>query len=304
MTLDECEAIFEKVRSAVSESALCAEYQALLAVYPVLHIEPKVDTFWRGRKCESDQPYMKICALAYPSPARCKVNRLNSEGKPCLYAATAIETIFSELRLQPNDLVHVIGIRPTPSEEISYFMIGELYQLYKTGYLRITGGDPNISLENVLLRYNPCLDREDMKRIVFIDKFFATILADPKAHESNYLLTRCLASEVSRKVPQAGGFFYPSVQDNAGMCLALTPTTYDRKMRIVCSKVIRISRVRPFGFYDHEVCLEATGIKGSGEFIWRKPLSNRSEHYFNLTEEEAEEMKERNSKSPFRLNRT
>jgi hypothetical protein len=294
MTLDQCEVIFEKVKSADSESALRAEYQALLAVYPVINYEPSgVATYWRGRRCESSQGYDSTAALSYPPPALSRVGRLNAEGSPFFYATEHRETVFSELQLQQNDYVHIIGLRRRPLEAIRCISLGDLHHVYKAGYMRTTGSDPGNSLANLLDSY----DIEDATRIVFIDKFFATILSDPKAHESNYTLTRCLASEVFRKIPQTEGFFYPSVQDNGGMCLALTPSTYDRKMRIVCSKVIRISRVRPFGFYDHEVFLEATGISNGGEFIWREPRSVRSDHYFNLTKEECEDMKEIHSRN-------
>ena len=96
------------------------------------------------------------------------------------------------------------------------------------------------------------------------------------------------SAEAFKKIPEAEDLFYPSVQVDAGMCLALKPSTYDQKMRIVSSHVLRISRVRPFGFYDYDVCMEATGISDSGEFIWREPRSSRSRYYFNLTKEEAE----------------
>jgi hypothetical protein len=293
MTLDECEVIFDKVRATDSEPDLCAAYRALLAVYPVINFEfAGADTYWRGRKCDSHQGYKNVSALCYPPPDFSRAGRLNAEGKSCFYATEHRDTVFPELQLQRDEYVHIIGVWRMLSETIRFIALGELYHVYKAGYMRTIGSDPDRTLANLLDSY----DIEDARRIVFIDKFFATILSDPKAHEDNYVRTRCLAAEAFRKIPQAEGLFYPSVQDNGGMCLALTPSTYDRKMRIVCSKVIRISRVRSFGFYDHEVCLEATGISDNGDFIWRKPLSARSEHYFNLTKEEFEDMKERSAR--------
>jgi hypothetical protein len=284
MTLDECEDIFDQVVCDDSEPALCSRYQALLADYPIINVEPEITTYWRGRKCDTSRGYKSISELAYPPTVVAKTGRLNAEGNPCFYATVQHETVLSELQLQPDNYVHIIGVRCKPLEQIRYIALGELYNVHKTGYMRLFGLDPNASCATFLNSYDP----DDANRILFIDAFFRKILSDPNASLRKYVLTRCLAAEAFKKIPEAEGLFYPSVQVDAGMCLALKPSTYDQKMRIVSSHVLRISRVRPFGFYDYDVCMEATGISDSGEFIWREPRSSRSRYYFNLTKEEAE----------------
>jgi hypothetical protein len=103
---------------------------------------------------------------------------------------------------------------------------------------------------------------------------------------NDYTLTRTLASEVYSKTVGAEGLFYPSVQDHVGTCLAVHPNAYDTKMHIVCSQVVHISRVRAFGFFDHEVCVEAKGIADDDQFVWQKPASPNSQTFFGLTKEE------------------
>ena len=285
MTLDQCEATFDAIRFASSSDSLTAAYRSLLTVYPVISFElARASTFWRGRKCESNRGYLGASDLSYPPAKQCKTGRLNDEGSPCLYATQRKSTVFSELSLQDGDYVHVVGLRIKPAMGVRFIALGELFHVYKTGYMRTIGSDPDQTLSRLLNSHG----LEEGKRILFIDAFFAALLSDPNAKENDYTLTRTLASEAYKKIVGTEGLFYPSVQDHVGMCIAVHPTAYDTKMHIVCSQVIQISRVRAFGFFDYEVCFEAKGINDSGEFVWQKPASRNAERFFGLTKEEVD----------------
>ena len=52
---------------------------------------------------------------------------------------------------------------------------------------------------------------ENARRVIYIDAFLSTVLADPDASQTQYLQTRALRYAVFRKVKEAEGFFLPGV---------------------------------------------------------------------------------------------
>lgn len=244
---------------------------------------------WRGIKC-LPLGYKNVSELSYPPKDIVKAGRLNDKGNPCLYSATKLTTVFTELNLAQDDYVHIIGFKLLDGKSIMSSTIGDLFHVYKYGYTKTFGADPDNSIGKKL---NAC-SVEDRKKILYIDAFLSSVLTDTDAETKNYLSTRLLAKAIYIKSP-VNSIFYPSVQDHVGMNLALLPLIYDSAMHVVCSQIIKINKVRHFGFYDHEVCMEATGIESNGDFVWQKPGFKNKEIYFGLSEKEFNDMKSRSS---------
>jgi hypothetical protein len=285
MTLDQCDNTFDVIRSAESDDILTNALRSLFAEYPLLEFDlARSSVFWRGQRCDSCG-YTNVSRLSYPPAAIARQGRLNDEGAPCLYAAQKVATVLAELEAQPGEYIHVIGFKIRPSETIRVFTIGDLFHVHKTGYMRTFGADPGGAISRTINSY----DFEKAKALLYIDAFLGALLADGDAKTTHYLKTRRLAV-IAYQHSQALGMFYPSVQDHVGMNFAMLPHAYDTKTNVICSQIIRISKRHLFGFYDSEVCLEATSIDGGGNFCWRKPESQKVMFCFGLIEEEKRQL--------------
>ena len=163
--------------------------------------------------------------------------------------------------------------------------LGELFHVHKTGYMRTFGIDPGGAVGKAVNAYG----LEGGKTVVYIDAFFASILADADARNSDYLKTRRLAALAYAKSKlKSEAMFYPSVVDTVGMNFAMLPQAFDAKARVVCSQVVRVTKRHSFGFFKYEFCRVATGISTAGDFIWQQtPVSQDRMSCFNLTPEEA-----------------
>lgn len=180
-----------------------------------------------------------------------------------------------------------------PEKSIRIIAIGDLFHVYKTGYARSLGRDP----DQVLSRIQNSWDKELATKILYVDAFLSELLADKGAKNRDYLITRILASTAYEK-SGAEGMFYPSVQDHVGMNLSVLPEAYYSSMHIVRSQVIRINRVHSYGFYDYEITKQCEQINESNCFVWGSVSSDRHALLFNLTEEEIDFVNSRDKQDP------
>lgn len=160
-------------------------------------------------------------------------------------------------------------------------VIGELHHTQKTGYLRLTGIDPELSLN----RYINSLGKEHGESLLYIDAFLAHLLADVDAGQNDYMLSRAVASMIYRNTA-IDGIIFPSVRDIHGTNLALKPAAFDAKVHPVCCIHARINKLRSFGFVDYEVLQDAETLSDEGELIWLSTQANSIRRFFNLTKAE------------------
>lgn len=294
MTLDQCEDVFDAIRSATSEDVITAALRMLLDEHILIEMElHRGTTFWRGQKCDDENGYANRSRLSYPPALTARKGRLNDEGASCHYSAQQINTVLAELDARKGEYFHIVGIKICRDEAIRVITIGDLFHVHKTGHTRTLGLDPDNSFSKLLNSY----PLEKGQTVVYIDAFLAGLLADREAKATDYLISRRLAVLAFQR-SEALGMFYPSVPDQLGMNFAMLPPGYDSKTQIVCSQVIRIKTRRRFCFYEYEVCREATGISPGGDFAWRKPESQKRRFCFNLTKEEAAQGKGMKRGSP------
>lgn len=281
MTLDDCETLFAAIRASLQEGELREHFQTLLDFYPVVSFElGRGSTFWRGRRAGAS-PFSNVSQMSYPPTECTPTGRLNDPGRPCLYGATRRSTVLAELNAQAGEYYQFVGFRVKPGSALRIGVIGELYHVYKTGYIKTLGADPN----NALSRLLNSEGIEGGKRLIYIDAFLASILADPCAHKSDYLSTRVLAKLAYEK-SGASGLFYPSVQDHNGLNVAILPESYESQAHPVCCQYVRISKVREFGIVDYDIVLEGQGISDEGTIMWQPPEAQDITTFFGLTEHE------------------
>lgn len=284
MNLDQCDRAFAQVRAESSPSAICHALQPLFDLYEVISIElNRGSVFWRARLTEQE-PWKSVAKMGYPPAEHAMPGRLNDRNTPCLYAATREETALHEIEAKEGDLVQLVGFRAKLETPIRIAVIGELLHVHKTGYLRLTGSDPGMSLSQIL--NSEGIERG--RRLLYIDAFLASLLADTEARSSAYVRSRAVASMLYRD-PEIDGIIFPSVRDALGMNIALQPTPVDQKIHAVSCLHVRVTRIRAFGFVEYEVIREAVRVSPDGVFDWVEPLSPSRRRFFNLTKNEYDE---------------
>lgn len=236
MSLAHCDKLFKKIAKSVDSQELSSLYQTLFTFYPLINYSIGRGSFyWRGRK-STISGFEFEQALKYPPTGLAKNGRLNNESEPCLYSATRIETVFRELGATEGDHIHLVGFRIRNSERLRIIAIGDLYHVFKTGYAKSVGSDPNNIIARQLNSYDPSVATQ----LLYADALLSDVLTDPDAKSKEYLQTRVLASEAYIKCG-ANAMFYPSAQDDAGMNLAILRDAYDNNTHVNCSQVIRIN---------------------------------------------------------------
>ena len=283
MTLDECDRLFDAVQRASSPAEACHALTPLFEQYPVINIElTRGNIFWRAR-IANERPWSGIAEMGYPPASAVRPGRLNDEQSPCFYAATRESTALAEISVQPGNFVQIAGFRVKLETPLRIAVVGELYHVHKMGYLRLIGADPRRSMSRYLNEIG--LDRGE--RVLYIDAFLASLLADANVNQTDYMLSRAVASMIYRNA-EIDGIIFPSVRDLYGMNLALNPLPFDSKVHPVCCVHGRVRKLRPFGFVDFEVTSEAERVTSDGVLHWREPQPLPTRRFFNLTKEEYE----------------
>lgn len=285
MSLDECDALFAKVRSTTLAKDLAGYFKKLLSAdYPVIRVDvTRGSIFWRARPCNASG-YRNVREVTYPPAHLAGLNRLSDKRQPRFYASVRKETALAEqAECVADQHFHVLGSWVKVGHAIRALVVGELHHVYKLGYWRTFGVDPGQSLSR---RLNE-LPRDVATRAVYIDAFLGSILSDPLARESGYVRSRALLSAVARNFP-VDAVFFPSVKDRWGTNIVISPQAVDSQMVHCASHVLKVERTREFGFLETTLSRQAKGIAVNGDFEWQEDADPGKEVIFGMTKEEYE----------------
>lgn len=282
MTLDQCEVLFRAISNAQSLPEACLHLTRLFEYYKLVTIEigRGNNTYWRARVA-GPEPWPTIADMGYPPQHVAKCNRLNDAGSPCFYGATREVTALCEIAVDAGQYVQLAGFRVFDETPIRIAVIGELFHVYKTGYLRLVGTDPDGAINRAINSY----DRPHAESLLFIDAFLASLLADASARDKDYMLSRAIAAMIYRD-EKVDGIMFPSVRDNLGMNIALRAGSFDEKLHAVCCFHARIKRIRPFGFIGYEVLREVERLDDDEMPVWLDATSQSIRRHFNLSKAE------------------
>lgn len=291
ISLDQCEELFLRIKNSENPEELIKTYKILFKHYPPLQFSlGRGAIFWRARKCSSENGYTTTSQVSPPPPERTGAGRLNNPGEPVLYAATKEETAIAELDIAEGDTVQVSGLRILPDKEVRLLAIGDFFHIYKKGFSKIFGADPN----NSVSRFLNSFPLHHGKSIIYIDAFLREILSDKKAKELLYNRTRSIVNALTLTQLQFDGCIYPSTKNDSGLNLYAKIDAFKSKFHITSSKLVKIKKIRSYGIYELEVTKQATGLKNDGTFIWQS--SNTDQQYlFGLTDDEIELHQKNNS---------
>lgn len=281
MTLDDCEQIFHQALSSESESAFCHAVDPLFKEYEILSLVfGRGSMFWRARVIESEI-YPNLSDLDYPPASFARQGRLNDRGSPCFYIATREETALAEVRATEGQLVQLAGFRVKHEFPIRLAVVGEYANVQKNGYMHFPGRDPDMTIAKIL---NSMPHQEALKKL-YIDKFFASVLADPDASENGYMFSRALGQAIYSRVG-AEGIVFPSVQDRGGFNVAVQAEPSDRSFHNVSCLVVRAGKPRDFGLIEFSIVKSAERLDDDCNFIWLEGAEPDVIGMYNMSKEE------------------
>jgi len=283
MTLDDCEKIFQLALSSKSESAFCHAVDPLFKEYEILSLEfGRGSMFWRARLIENEI-YPNVSDLDYPPPELARQGRLNERGTPCFYVAARKETALAEVGVTEGQLVQLAGFRVKNESPIRLAVIGEYANVQKNGYMHFAGRDPDMAIAKI---FNSMPRQEALKKL-YIDKFFASVLADADASTSGYMFSRALGQSIYSRVG-AEGVVFPSVKDRGGFNVAVQAGPSDRSFHNVSCLVVRVGKPRKFGLIEFTVVKSAERLDNDWNFIWLETIDPDTMGMYNMSKEEFE----------------
>lgn len=283
MTLDDCEAAFDRARSSETEAAFCSAIEPLWNEYEILsHQLGRGSIFWRARLIEKDV-FPNLRQIDYPPTEYAKQGRMNDLGVPCFYISAREETALAEIGATDGQLVQIGGFRINNETPLHVVVVGEYANVYKSGYMHFAGRDPDMAIS----RHLNSLPRDEALKKLYIDKFFASVLADPNASENGYLFSRALAKSIYSRV-RADGIVFPSVKDRGGFNIAVLAKPSDRSFSNVCCIIVRIEKCRQFGLIEFRNVRSAAGIDEDWNFIWKPESDSEEVGLYHMTKEEFE----------------
>jgi len=162
-------------------------------------------------------------------------------------------------------------------------VIGEYANVQKNGYMHFAGRDPDMVIAKIL---NSMSRHEALKKL-YIDKFFASVLADPHASANEYMFSRALAKSIYSR-NNAEGIVFPSVKDRGGFNIAVQAEPSDRSFHNVSCLVVRMGKPRKFGLTEFEIVKSAERLDHAGNFIWLENADPDQIGMYNMNKEEVD----------------
>jgi len=257
--------------------------EPLFSEYEILSLEfGRGSIFWRARLITEDI-YPNIADLDYPPPERTRQGRLNDTGTPCFYIAARKETALAEIGATEGQLVQLAGFRVTTESPIRLVVIGEYANVQKNGYMHFAGRDPDMVISRMI---NSMPRQEGLKKI-YIDKFFARVLADPDASTSGYMRSRALGQTIYSQI-SAEGIVFPSVKDRGGFNVAVMAGPSDRSFHNVSCLVVRMGKPRCFGLTEFDIVRTAERLDDKWNFVWMEGAGPETIGIYNMNKDEFE----------------
>lgn len=263
MNLDECESIFDSALACNTEAEFCYSIEPLFNEYEILSLEfGRGSIFWRARVI-LDEPYTKLSEMDYPPAEYARAGRLNDPGEPCLYISARKETALAEVGAKEGQRVQLAGFRILNEAPIRLAVIGEYSNVQKNGYMHFAGQDPDMTISKIL----NSMPHQDALKKIYIDKFFAQVLADQDAANNGYRFSRALAQAIYAR-NASSGIVFPSVKDRGGFNIGVKAAASDRSFHNVCCFVAEIGKARKFGVQDYGIVSSVERLDANNNFIW------------------------------------
>lgn len=267
MRLPDIDLLQQRTRSVVTESDPIKardKLLELLRIYEIFNFDVTYEwPLWRARVASSELGYSNIAELHYPPCEITNAGRLNAPGSPLLYTSLNKFSTFAEVGAAIGDYVHLVGCTLNPNLRLKCAIVGEVFNIHRSG--RATLSD---HLTTELNRILVNSDYRAARSWVLLDAFFATLLADPAASQTQYLHSRTAAELIFEQRPNVDAIWYPGVALQNGVNLAIRPSAADKLLSSSVSFVLRIDRLYDYGIYDFTMLHHTDKFDSDGTILW------------------------------------
>lgn len=178
-------------------------------------------------------------------------------------------------------MIQLAGFRVKTESPIRLAVIGEYANVQKNGYMHFAGRDPDMTIAKIL----NAMPRQEALKKLYIDKFFASVLADKNASDNGYLFSRALAQAIYSKV-SAEGIVFPSAKDRGGFNIAVQAEPSDSIFHNVSCLVVRMGKPRKFGLIEFMIVKSAERLDDDWNFIWLEEAGPEKIGVYNMSKEE------------------
>lgn len=275
MRIDEIEDYCELILKSSDPIEIESTFKILLNHYRCSSIGlSRGTTFWRARNLEGRAFFKNIKELSYPPKNLTTSGRMNEINEPILYLATRKETALAEIGIKEMEFVQVVGFRIAHEKELAVSIVGMFWNVFKNGGVPLILKDPNQQIFDYLKYLMANCHEEIPLILIYIDKFFATVLSAVDASESDYLHTKILSRLIMDK-SNSVAIAYPSVKDEGAYNLAVQSEISDALFENVSCSVLRIDRKKKYGIFLSEIESIAENIDSLGDFIWMDMEDNK-----------------------------
>lgn len=268
MRIDEIEDYCELILKSSDPIEIESTFKILLNYYKCSSINlSRGDTFWRARNLDGRAFFKNIADISYPPKNLTTSGRMNKANEPILYLSTRKETALAEIDIKEMEFVQVAGFRIAHEKELAVSIVGVFWNVFKNGGVPLILKDPEQKIFSYL-KYLMSNYREDISlALIYIDKFFATILSALDASKNDYLHTKILSKIIMDK-SKSFAIAYPSIKDEGAYNLAVNAEVSDTLFENVSCSVLRIDRKKKYGIFLSEIENIAEDIDYLGNFVW------------------------------------
>ena len=221
--------------------------------------------------------------MNYPPPEKATSGRLNRKGIPCFYISSNVETAVREVQAGPGELVQAAGFKVRPSKLLHLVLVGEYAHVHKRGYTSLNGTDPEGTIRGLLKQHS-----SQAEVMISIDKFFAAVLSDPQARETDYMRTQVLSSLLHERLADAHGIAFPSVRDPLGFNFGVLAKFSDEIFENTCCALQRVGQLHMYDMLVQGTVQSAIGTKPNGDFVWSPNYEPGQWYQYALSDEEME----------------
>lgn len=283
MQLADCDRIYRAAWETSDSDrfrVLCLE---LLETYRCLSVGiGRGNVFWRAR-IMGKEPFRNISEMGHPPPEVARGGRLNRAGQSCFYISSNAETAVREVSASKGQHVQMAGYRVRAGAVFNMILIGEYAHVSKRGYTSLNGTDPGGTIKGLIRQHSKLAPV-----MISIDKFFAAVLSDPKAHELQYMRTQVLGELLHKRIDSAHAIAFPSVRDPLGFNFAVLAAAAPRIFENTSCVVQAIGDLYLYDQLEQTTICSALAVKQNGDFLWpEKPVEGQWYQY-GLSQDELE----------------
>lgn len=287
MRIDEIENYCNLILESSNPIEIESTFKILLSYYKCSSIRlSRENTFWRARSLEGRFTFKNIEELNYPPKDLTPSGRMNESNEPIFYLATRKETALAEIGIKEMQFVQVVGFRIAHQKELAVSIIGMFWNVFKNGGIPLILKDPEQQVFGYLKYLMENLHEDISLILIYIDKFFATVLSAVDASENDYLYTKILSRLIMDR-SKSDAIAYPSIKDEGAYNLAVKAKVSDIIFENVSCSILRIDRKKKYGIFLSEIENIAENINDLGDFIWmdmsdiKQPLNGFHYIFYN-----------------------